>query len=37
VRHLKRLEKFEHTDTPAYAMLASPPLRPARPRSREVR
>lgn len=33
-RHLKRLDKFEHTDTPAFAMLSSPPLRPARPRSR---
>jgi sugar-specific transcriptional regulator TrmB len=36
-RHLKRLDKFEHTDTPAFAMLSSPPLRPARPRSRAGR
>ena len=36
-RHLKRLDKFEHTDTPAFAMLRSPPLRPARPRSRAGR
>lgn len=36
-RHLKRLDKFEHTDTPAFATLSSPPLRPARPRSRAGR
>jgi sugar-specific transcriptional regulator TrmB len=34
MRHLKSLDKFEHADTPAFAMLTSPSLRPARPRGR---
>lgn len=37
IRQLKVLDTFEHADTPAFAMLTGPSLRPARPRSREGR
>jgi sugar-specific transcriptional regulator TrmB len=36
MRHLRRLDTFEHADTPAFSMLTSPPLRRARPRGREA-
>jgi len=37
LRHLHRLDKLEHADTPAFSMLTSPPLRLARPRGRQTR
>lgn len=37
MRHLHRLDKFEHADTPAFSMLTTPPLRLARPRGRKAR